>query len=196
MFFDMPKLVLAADRLLETTENPHHRAILENYRRHAMLEVCGRWREILTPDMTVAEPVYIVHSKTGAALLDGHAAVAGLYESYYDTDSCTILLEDEVLIVGDWGFSSEAMSHRLWRGKWLREQGEDIDDPEAWYIASNMTGMFWPYSRDAKMMGEHVYRGGKRTIRKAEPHEVIRRDEVNRVLTPLIAPLGTYLNTK
>jgi hypothetical protein len=45
---------LSIDRLM----NPRSKAILENYRRHANLEVCGLYEQILTPEMTVEHPVY------------------------------------------------------------------------------------------------------------------------------------------
>ena len=47
---DIRLLTLAADTLLETTTNPLHRRILENYRLHAMLEVSGRYHEIFVPE--------------------------------------------------------------------------------------------------------------------------------------------------
>ena len=55
---DIAVTISAADRLLETTTDPLHRQILENYRRHAILEVCGLWEEIFTPEMTVEHPLY------------------------------------------------------------------------------------------------------------------------------------------
>lgn len=192
MFFDMPKLVAAADDLLQTLTDPLHRRIIENYRRHAMLEVSGRWEEIFDPDMTVEQPRYVIHNAQGMTVLDGYEAVSGLYKSYMESNSTVILLENEKLLVSDWGFASEATSHRLWQGKDLKAQGERIDDPDAWYIASTTTGMFWPYTSDGRMIGEHVYRGGDRTIRKAAPEDIITRDDVARMLNPLITPMGTY----
>lgn len=192
MFFDMPKLVAAADKLLQELTNPLHRRIIENYRRHAMLEVSGRWEEIFTPEMTVEHPRYVVHNAQGMSVLDGYEAVAGFYTSYVESESTVILLENEKLLVGDWGFASEATSHRLWRGEDLKAQGEPIVDLDAWYIATTTTGMFWPYTSDGRMIGEHVYRGGDRAIRKAPPEDVITRAEVARVLEPFITPMGTY----
>jgi hypothetical protein len=55
---DMASTISAADRLLETLTDPLHRQIIENYRRHAILEVCGEWEDIFTPDMTVEVPEY------------------------------------------------------------------------------------------------------------------------------------------
>ena len=39
--------------LLKVTEDPLHRAILENYRRHIHLELAGQYEQIVAPDMMV-----------------------------------------------------------------------------------------------------------------------------------------------
>ncbi|MGB0922102.1 MAG: hypothetical protein ACPG1C_12395 [Alphaproteobacteria bacterium] len=49
---DIRLLTLAADTLLKTVTNLRHRKIIENYRRHAMLEVSGQYKEIFAPEMT------------------------------------------------------------------------------------------------------------------------------------------------
>jgi hypothetical protein len=41
--------ISAADRLLTVTASPLRRQILENYRRHAILEVTGNWEDIFGP---------------------------------------------------------------------------------------------------------------------------------------------------
>ena len=48
------------EELLQRTENPLHRAILENFRRHVHLEGSGQFDKITAPDMTVDNPVYRV----------------------------------------------------------------------------------------------------------------------------------------
>ena len=53
MKFDITKRMEVVDRAIEATTNPFHKAILENYRRHANLEVCGLYEKILSPDMVV-----------------------------------------------------------------------------------------------------------------------------------------------
>jgi len=74
---DISKLTRAADEALETTDHPLHRQILENYRRHAILETTGRWREIFTPEMTVEHPIYRNHASGKSEVLDGRDAVMG-----------------------------------------------------------------------------------------------------------------------
>jgi hypothetical protein len=61
------------DALIERTGNPRHRAILRNYRRHVLLELAGRWPEILTPEMTVARPVYRSVTGSRTTVYDGPA---------------------------------------------------------------------------------------------------------------------------
>jgi hypothetical protein len=55
--FDITKLNLAIDKLLQTTENPRHRFLLQSYSRHRYLEVAGRYEEIFVPDMMSMDPV-------------------------------------------------------------------------------------------------------------------------------------------
>ena len=47
--------------LLKVTENTHHRAILENYRRHIHLELAEQYEQIVAPDMMVDDPVYRIN---------------------------------------------------------------------------------------------------------------------------------------
>jgi hypothetical protein len=59
--FDITKLNVAIDKLLETTENPRHRFLLQSYSRHRYLEVAGRYEEIFVPEMMSMDPVYHFH---------------------------------------------------------------------------------------------------------------------------------------
>ena len=42
--FDITKLNVAIDKLLEVTENPRHRFLLQSYSRHRYLGGCGALR--------------------------------------------------------------------------------------------------------------------------------------------------------
>ncbi|WP_306186142.1 hypothetical protein [Streptomyces sp. MK5] len=43
----------AVERLLEITDNPRHRFMLQAYHRHRHLEIAGRYEEIFAPEMMV-----------------------------------------------------------------------------------------------------------------------------------------------
>lgn len=67
------------DEIIRATENPRHRAILLNYRRHGLLEVSQRWPEVMDPSMMVDHPVYRMNEGGTGLLFDGREQVAGFY---------------------------------------------------------------------------------------------------------------------
>ncbi len=59
------------EKQIAETDNPRHRAILKNYRLHALLEVSGRYEELLAPTMTVEHPHHRIHEGATSLILDG-----------------------------------------------------------------------------------------------------------------------------
>lgn len=55
---DITKQNVAVEKVLENTDNPRHRYLLQSYLRHRYLESAGRWEEILDPSLTVDVPHY------------------------------------------------------------------------------------------------------------------------------------------
>ena len=60
-------------QLMATTQDERHRKMLTNYCRHAMLEVSGRWEEILVPEMMVPHPRYRINFGGQEIVMDGMA---------------------------------------------------------------------------------------------------------------------------
>lgn len=189
MKFDITKRLPGVDELLAKTENPRHLAILKNYYKHATLEVCGLWPEILSPAMTVPNPIYRFHGPKGSKVLEGMDAVRSEYELYVRQNSTVMYHLDESIAVSDSGFLTEYVVERFYPGWVLREQGEDIDDPNATYLSRLTQMMYWPYNEKVQLMEERVYRGNDRTIRKCVPEEVITVDECREKLLPLLKNL-------
>jgi hypothetical protein len=47
--------------------------------------------------------------------------------------------------------------------------------------------MFWPYTQDGRLIGEHIYEAsGSRRIYKMDPADVISPEQAAAVLAPLI----------
>ncbi|MDM0066989.1 hypothetical protein [Variovorax sp. J31P207] len=184
MKYDIRLLTKAADALLPKLTNPRHRAIISNYRRHALLEVSGLYEELLAPDMVVEEPDYWLF-QGGTIHYQGMNKVQALYKSLVDTGTCVMMLEDEHLMVDDWGFSSEATFNTFLPGWIAASRGAEIDDLGATYIATAKYAMHWPYDAQARLIGERVYMGGF-TYRKCPPNEVLTMDEVRETLMPRI----------
>lgn len=181
---DITQRMKVVDDLIAKTTNRRHWAILNNYKRHADLEVCGMWEGILEPDMMVEHPVYKFHSPLGMRVLDGMEAVRAEYIKYTKEASSVMYHSDERITVDDSGFYTEYVTHRFYRGETLMEQGVTVDDAAAVYLSSNSQMMYWPYDNDARCAGERVYRGADRVIRKAHPDEVITIDECRDKLLP------------
>ncbi|HEY1092815.1 MAG TPA: hypothetical protein VGE47_17080, partial [Burkholderiaceae bacterium] len=99
--FDITKLNVAVDRLLEQTDNPRHRFLLMAYGRHRYLEVAGRYQEIFAPDMTVGRPVYHLNVNGNELLLRGEERVKSLYRMWAETHQSIFYVEDEQVAVCD-----------------------------------------------------------------------------------------------
>jgi hypothetical protein len=192
---DPTTTTLAIDRLLEVTEEPRHRQILENYRRHALLEVSGRWREILEPEMTVEHPVYRINGGGRSMVIDGREQLAEFYGGMTEVGASVMILEDERLAVADWGFGSESIFNHYAPGAFLIASGEEVDDPGATYLLRHRLAMIWHYDERARLIGEHVYEDGAyRELTKLAPEDVVTPEEAREALAPLIRPLPSLLD--
>jgi hypothetical protein len=190
MKFDILQRAPALEALIAKTTNKRHLAILENYRRHAILEVCGKWEGILEPDMIVPHPVYRFHTPKGTRIIEGMDAVRAEYKSYVEQNTTVIYHTQEHVAVNDDGLYSEYVSHRFWPGKVLAQQGDDISDPDAMYEVTLTQAMYWPYDDEARLIEERVYRGNDRKVRRCPPEEVITMQECREKLLPLLRPVA------
>jgi hypothetical protein len=189
---DITDTVQASDRLLAVLENPLHRQIIENYRRHVILEAINRWQEILSPEMTVEEPVYILNVAGEGGYLRGRKAVGDFYHSWTLTGQNVVAVESQEIVVGDRGLGKEGYISQYFRGESLRKLGFDIDDPEGWYTKKEHMVSFLPYDERGRLIGEHGSSIGSPEVRKIPSDEVILQDEVDRKLTPLLRPLPKF----
>jgi len=150
-------VVAEPDRLLAVTENPRHRAMLSNFRRHALLEIAGRWRELMVPEMLVDHPVYRINENCGSFVLDGRHAVSEFYAAMTDAGLTVFGPISEQIAVADWGLAIESHFLHHIPGAALRAQGVDVDDPEAYYQLTHYIASFWPFDADVRLIGEHIY---------------------------------------
>ena len=172
-------------------QNPHRRAILLNYNRHAALEFSNqKWHNIFTKVMTVDEPVYNVHLGTPDLIrFEGREAVMGFYQALNER---VVWLQDEQLFVNDWGFASYSTFGQFVTGKEAKESGYEADDLDATYVLMCPLAMFWPYDKNAKMIGEDVYQLAPFTLIKPDPQDVFRFDERARRLAPFVGDFKDF----
>lgn len=188
--FDITQTNLAVERLLETTENPRHRWLLQSYNRHRYLEMAGRWQEIFDPAMTVAHPRYHFNVFGIDTVLDGAEAVQAVYAEWSRTAQCVFYAEDERLAVGDNMIVSTATILQQTPGSVLAETGAPVD-PDAHYLVGNVEHMIWPYDDEGRLVGEDVWEidESRRQVIPLDPSEVLTVETAARLLDPFIKPL-------
>ena len=185
--FDVRNVVNQPDALLAVTENPRHRAILLNFRRHALLEVSGRWKEILRPEMVVDDPYYRINENGKSVHLRGMADIGAFYAGLTEAGLNVFGPIRENIAVADWGLAIESFFGNHVPGRVLRDQGEDIDDPDAYYQLTHYMASFWPYDADCRLVGEHIYEDtGSRRIEKMDQADVITPEQARQLLAPLL----------
>ena len=178
------------EKQIANTDNPHHRAILKNYRLHGLLEVSGRYEDLLAPDKTVEEPHYRLHEGGQSIILDGMAQVRGFYESLAAANALVMWVAEQDIAVNDHGFSGEVVFNAFVPAPMLGDSafsnitaGEDSD----MYLLKRTLAFVWPYDERARLIGEHVYEdAASREITQPDPADVITADRARELLAPEI----------
>jgi len=142
------------EALLQRTENPLRRAILENFRRHVHLEGSGQFDKITAPDMMVDKPVYRVSWGDTPALIEGKEGVIGFYNS---VTGAVLWNSDDLIAVNDWGIADELTFNQLIKGSDLKNLGYQADSDDAYYHLRSRQAFIWPYNDQALLLGENLY---------------------------------------
>jgi hypothetical protein len=213
--YDVTKLNVAIDRLLETTTNPRHRFLLEAYSRHRYLEVAGRYEEIFAPDMMAPTPRYHFHAASAAADLEGQENVKNLYRIWAETNQSIFYVESEQVAVADNFIASVVTMHQQVWGKALTlgkvasylpgfvsemvakkvlSTKEMKADENAMYLYTTVIEMVWPYDDHGRLIGEDVWEPDphKAEIIKLDPSDVLTTAESRKLLDPLIKRLPSF----
>lgn len=188
--WSVTNVVAEPDRLLAVTDDPRHRAMIEDFRRHALLEIAGRWREILESSMLVDDPVYRINEGGRSLVLRGKGQVADFYREMAEGGLTVFGPISENIAVADWGLAIESHFLHHLPGRALLAQGEDVD-PDGCYRLTHYMASFWPYDENGRLVGEHIYEDvGSREITPVERAQFVTpamaRDAVDAVL---LAPL-------
>lgn len=182
--YDPHKTFDPVKRLISTTRDPHQRAILENHHIHGLLEVTGRWEQILTPTLTVDHPHYCHSDGQHTTVYDGRDAVASFYRGLLDSGMLNFLgpLGDDYM-VSDWGFAMYGVWGFQLTGPLAQACGLEVDDLDAHYYMTQYQTQLWRYDRNAKLLGENIMADpGTRTFWKMDPSEVRSVEEHLEVL--------------
>jgi hypothetical protein len=213
--FDVTKLNVAIDKVLETTENPRHRFLLQAYSRHRYLEVAGRYEEIFAPEMMSMDPVYHMHADNTDAVLRGQDQVKSLYRMWAETNQSIFFLEKEEVAVADHFIASVGLVFQQIAGKSLTEnkilsrlphgvserilqkalKAKDFKaDVNHMYLYKTVVETVWPYDDRGRLVGEDVWEPdpSKAELIKLDPADVLTTEESGKLLAPLIKPLPSF----
>jgi hypothetical protein len=214
--FDVTKLNVAIDKLLETTENPRHRFLLQAYSRHRYLEIAGRYEEIFAPDMMSMDPVYHFHAGGNDIVLRGQDQVKSLYRMWAETNQSIFFIEHEEIAVADHYIASVATSYQQVSGKGLKQskllshlpsaishkivekalaaKGHKADDDDVYLYKTVGQQMIWPYDDRGRLIGEDVYEPepSRAELFKLDPADVLTTEQSAKLLAPLIKPLPSF----
>ena len=175
------------NELLARTEDRRHRKMIKNYRRHAMLEVAGRWEEILKPDMLSDEPLYRMFYMGQSIVLTGMDQIAGFYEAFDASGGTVFGPIEERMAVSDWGIALESYFGHHLRGHQLEAMGVDVPDSQGFYQFEHWLSSFWPYDESCRLIGEHIYEDpGTRVLHSMDEADFVTPQLAGEMLTPLI----------
>jgi hypothetical protein len=186
-----------------STSNSHHRKILANFRRHGLLEVSGRFDELLESDMIVEDPVYRLHESGATLALNGMAEVRDFYTSLDASGARVMWLGQQHVAVSDWGFAAEVEFNQFLPGSLLAgsvfteggRKDEQLGQPESagyepqeMYLLRRTSAFVWFYTPDGRLISEHVYEDpGSRKVIKPDPEDVITYARAAELLAPELA---------
>jgi hypothetical protein len=191
---DITKTNIAVRELIEVTENPRHRYLLQAYDRHRNLEHGGRYEEIFAPEMTVEHPVYRFNMIGQPPMtLEGREQVEPIYKLWAETDQCIFYNENETVAVGDRMVVSTMTGYQQTLGSALAAGGIDADQ-DAMYLVRGRVVMFWPYDERGRLVGENVweYDQSEHEVIKLDPADVLTVERARELLDPLIDPLPDF----
>ena len=191
---DITNTNIAVQELIEVTENPRHRYLLQAYDRHRNLEHAGRYEEIFAPEMTVEHPVYRFNMLGQPPIvLAGRDQVEPMYRLWAETNQCIFYNESEAVAVGDWMVVSTMVGYQQTLGATLVAGGVEADEG-AVYLVRGRVAMIWPYDERGRLVGENVweYDESEHDVIKLESDQVVTTERAAELLAPHIKPLPPF----
>jgi hypothetical protein len=191
---DITRTNIAVQELIELTENPRHRYLLQAYDRHRNLEHAGRFEEIFSPEMTVEHPVYRFNMFGQPPItLEGRDQVESIYRLWAQTNQSIFYNESETVAVGDFMVVSTMVGYQQTLGSALAASGIEAD-ADAMYLVRGRVAMIWPYDERGRLIGENVweYDESEHHLIKLDPEDVLSTEHAAELLAPQIRPLPPF----
>ncbi|MEU5696165.1 hypothetical protein [Actinosynnema sp. NPDC020468] len=184
--FDVRDISKGVDAALAVVENPRHRHVLKNYRRHALLEVSGYWEDILIPTMTVENPLYRLTERGKTFVCDGMPAVRAFYADIVGRGMNVFGALEEEIAVSDHGLFMQSVFAQVLPGTDESLADEGVD-PDGTYQVSHRFAGVWPYV-DGRLLGEFIYDdSGSWQVDEVPRSAMLSPAQAREALAPLLA---------
>lgn len=172
--FSVRHTLAPVDAKIAATENPRHRALLQNFREHLLAEIAGDVDAIMKTQ--VASPQYHFYgSGVGDSGPKGGAAVRGFYENIFALGYNKLRYVADRFIIDDRGLFHEGQMDIVFPGRALKAMGIPCEDLDAYYVFSYRQAAIFHYDEQGNCTGEDTYSDGALTperLRKLTPEEV------------------------
>jgi hypothetical protein len=192
MRHDMTKALAAVEERIPTLASPYHRAILETYRRHVLLELSGRMEEIMAPEIMVEHPIYHIRRGDGYETLDGREAVLGMYNSLGDVGANVAFMENLGVAVADGMLFTESLTNYYLPGYHAKSLGYEVDDVDAIYLEKRWGIIRWGFDEQARVSSEDIYRVKPHEFHKCTEEDSWRPEEVREFVAPMVDKYPFY----
>jgi hypothetical protein len=143
--------------LMNKEQDPKRKAMLDNMRHHLKYECLA---DPAIFETMVPDPEYKFYASYDNAVISGMDAVKEFYDNIWDTRSSLVELKISHCAAADWGVACAGEWLQQVPGATLLADGQDIPDPDAWYLSHAHLSWFFPFREvDGKMLlgGEICY---------------------------------------
>jgi hypothetical protein len=128
--------------LMDAESDPRRKAMLDNMRHHLKYE-CLCNPEIF--QTIVPDPEYRFYASFDNAVLKGMDEVKNFYRNLWDSRSSLVELKIHRCAVADWGVACEGEWYQQTPGATLIADGQEVNDPDAWYLSHAHLSWFFPF---------------------------------------------------
>jgi hypothetical protein len=163
---------------MASTTNPRHRIMLQTVADHLGAEAEGSVEGLLST--LVDEPQYKFWINGADRGPKGRAAVTSYYEALVAARRAYLEYAIDRIMVDDDAVLTEGYITAYQPGRAAQAFGLNIDELDATYIVVYRSIIVWPFTADAKMIGEDGYHTFNPDSAVLVPAEDLPEDYVNR----------------
>ncbi|MFP6814122.1 MAG: hypothetical protein VB949_00410 [Pseudomonadales bacterium] len=143
--------------LMDQQSDPRGKAMLDNMRHHLKYECLGNPEIFAT---MVPDPEYRFYGSFDNSVLKGMPEIKNFYQNIWDGRTSLVELKIHRCAVADWGVACDGEWYQQVPGETLIAGGQDVSDPDAWYLSHAHLSWFFPFREvDGAMLleGEICY---------------------------------------